>query len=164
MYPINTYHSWSVNTPVLLSVHVNVPSLYNKQIMWATSCPLWIIIFTCVECEILDGFCDVFSIGVNVCICLCVQLGAAGFTSRQSVLRRPQHQNHNLGETTATRVCPLQDFICFIFVCLFSFSVDTQVMWRQLAWTRLNSNGWHLVLKIWWSCLSYLSSFRKFLL
>lgn len=50
---------------------------------------------------------------------LAVQLGAEGVTSWESVLCGPQHQNHNLGETTATGV-RLKHFGFCMCVCVFS--------------------------------------------
>lgn len=51
---------------------------------------------------------------------LAVQLGAEGVASWESVLCGPQHQNHNLGETTATGV-RLQHFGFFVCVSLCDF-------------------------------------------
>lgn len=54
---------------------------------------------------------------------LAVQLGAEGVASWESVLCGPQHQNHNLGETTATGV-RLKHFGFCMCVCLCVFCVN----------------------------------------
>lgn len=62
---------------------------------------------------------------------LAVQLGAEGVASWESVLCGPQHQNHNLGETTATGVRLQHSGFCVcvcVSVCVISAWINGVIL------------------------------------
>lgn len=91
--------------------------LHTEQVDWCT-CFLFKL---CIgKVCLLLFICELFKQVQYLSLSLSVQLGAEGVASWQSVLCRPQHQNHNLGETTATWVCLL------LFMC---FRADVLIVW-----------------------------------
>lgn len=59
---------------------------------------------------------ELCAVVLNAALSLCVQLGAEGAASWQSLLCGPQHQDYHLGETTASRVCLVHSLLTFVFV------------------------------------------------
>lgn len=97
-----------------------------------------IVMFVCFYC---DDICSetfaIFGMCIRVnavlfSLSLRVQLGAEGVASWESVLCRPQHQNHDLGETTATRVRLSQ--LSFFFSVLIHYLAHIRVRPGKANW------------------------------